>query len=105
MSYQSVTALAEPVATGFIGQLRENLPELAGKAVKSLVEEYSQPKEQAYLFGCFIGAATSTSVGMRFIPSVLFTYVCGLAARQAYLIVNDMREDLRAIAEASKDRA
>lgn len=83
------------------GPLAERLPEIAGSLARDFTRFYTEPENQAYLAGCVIGAALSPR--MRFLPGVLFTMVCGLAARQGWKLADGMRSDLRQIARAAGD--
>lgn len=83
------------------GPLRERLPDMAGNLASGFARFYMEPENQAYLAGCVVGAALSPR--MRFIPGVLFTMMCGLAAREGWKLADSMRSDLRSIARAAGD--
>lgn len=94
---------AEGLTAHFVpGPVREWLPEMAGDLARDFAGFYMVPENQAYLAGCVIGAVIQPP-RMRFIPGVLFTMVCGLAARQGWKLADSMRSDLREIARAAGD--
>lgn len=74
----------------FGGTPPRDLPEIIGDAAKSMAEFWSEPGNQAYMAGCVVGAAFAPK--MRLLPGIIVTIACGLAARGAYRLAEDIRK-------------
>ena len=86
-------------ALGALPPRRNQIAELAGNVAESAVNFYGEPENQAYLIGCMVGAVMQPR--MRFVPGLIVTMICGYAAKMTYRLADDIRSDIRSIADAA----